>query len=80
MLVTPAATAQLMTVRFTRMIVLATVIGCVTSVAGLYLSFWLDVASGATIVLVQTATFVAALVLARGTAVLRRRQAVAATS
>jgi len=78
MLVTPAATAQLMTVRFTRMVVLATVIGSVTSVAGLYLSFWLDVASGATIVLVQTATFVAALVLARGTAMLRRRQAVAA--
>ena len=78
MLVTPAATAQLLSVRFTRMIVLATVIGSVTSVAGLYLSFWLDVASGATIVLVQTATFIAALVIARGTAVLRRRQAVAA--
>ena len=80
MLVTPAATAQLMTVRFTRMVVLATVIGSVTSVAGLYLSFWLDVASGATIVLVQTATFVAALVLARGTAMLRRRQAVATST
>ena len=77
MLVTPAATAQLMTVRFTRMVVLATVIGSVTSVAGLYLSFWLDVASGATIVLVQTATFVAVLAIARGTAMLRRRQAVA---
>lgn len=77
MLVTPAATAQLMTVRFTRMVVLATVIGSVTSVVGLYLSFWLDVASGATIVLVQTATFVAVLAIARGTAMLRRRQAVA---
>ena len=80
MLVTPAATAQLMTVRFTRMVLLATVIGSITSVVGLYLSFWLDVASGATIVLVQTGTFVAALVLARGTAMLRRRQAVATST
>lgn len=80
MLVTPAATAQLMTVRFTRMVLLATVIGSITSVVGLYLSFWLDVASGATIVLVQTGTFIAALLIARATDVLRRRQAVATGS
>jgi len=73
MLVTPAATAQLMTVRLTRMIVLAAVIGATTSVAGLYLSYWLDVASGATIVLVQTATFIAALAVARTAGILRRQ-------
>ncbi|HUF05879.1 MAG TPA: metal ABC transporter permease [Candidatus Binatia bacterium] len=61
MLVTPAATAQLLTVRFSRLIVLATLIGGTTAVAGLYLSYWLDVASGATIVLVQTALFLAVL-------------------
>jgi ABC-type Mn2+/Zn2+ transport system permease subunit len=61
MLVTPAATAQLLTVRFTRVMLLAAVIGIVSAVIGLYISYWLDVASGATIVLVQTATFLVAL-------------------
>lgn len=61
MLVTPAATAQLLTVRFTRVMLLAGVIGIVSAVAGLYLSYWLDVASGATIVLVQTAWFLIVL-------------------
>jgi manganese/iron transport system permease protein len=61
MLVTPAATAQLLTVRFGRLMALAAAIGIVSSIAGLYLSFWLDVASGATIVLVQTAIFLVAL-------------------
>jgi manganese/iron transport system permease protein len=61
MLVTPAAAAQLLTVRFTRVMLLAGVIGISSAVIGLYLSYWLDVASGATIVLVQTAAFLAAL-------------------
>jgi manganese/iron transport system permease protein len=61
MLVTPAAAAQLLTVRFTRVMLLAGVIGTASAVAGLYLSYWLDVASGATIVLVQTATFLVVL-------------------
>ena len=61
MLVTPAATAQLLTVRFTRVMLLAGVIGIASAVAGLYLSYWFDVASGATIVLVQTAIFLVAL-------------------
>lgn len=63
MLVTPAATAQLLTVRFGRMMVLATVVGVGSAVIGLYISFWQDVASGATIVLVQTAAFLAVLLL-----------------
>lgn len=63
MLVTPAATAQLLTTRFGRLMRLAIVLGVVSSIAGLYLSYWLDAASGATIVLVQTAIFVAVLVL-----------------
>lgn len=61
MLVTPAATAQQLTVRFTRLLWLAVAIGAGTAVAGLYLSYWLDVASGATIVLVQTVVFLVAL-------------------
>ena len=62
MLVTPAATAQLLTVRFSRLMLTATLIGGTSAIAGLYLSYWFDVPSGATIVLVQTAIF--ALVLA----------------
>lgn len=63
MLVTPAATAQLLTVRFGRMMATAVVVAIGASVLGLYVSYWLDVASGATIVLVQTAIFLAALVI-----------------
>ena len=62
MLITPAATAQLLTVRFTRLMLLAAAVGVVSSVIGLYLSYWFDVASGATIVLVQTGLFLLALV------------------
>jgi manganese/iron transport system permease protein len=63
MLVTPAATAQLLTARFGRLMQVAIVVGVASSIAGLYLSFWLDAASGATIVLVQTAIFLAVLLL-----------------
>ena len=61
MLITPAATAQLVSVRFTRLMVVAALVGIGSSIAGLYLSYWFDVASGATIVLVQTALFILAL-------------------
>lgn len=63
MLVTPAATAQMLTVRFVRLMTIAAGVGVTSAVAGLYLSYWLDVASGATIVLVQTGLFLLALVL-----------------
>ena len=63
MLVTPAATAQLLTVRFGRMMALAILVGIVSAVVGLYVSLWADAASGATIVLVETAMFVAAMAL-----------------
>lgn len=61
MLVTPPAAAQLLTVRFTRLMLVAAGIGVGSAVAGLYLSYWLDVASGATIVLVETALFLLVL-------------------
>jgi manganese/iron transport system permease protein len=73
MLVTPAATAQLLTVRFTRLMLTAAVVGIGSAIAGLYISYWLDVASGATIVLVQTALFGLALVLGPRGLVARRR-------
>ena len=61
MLVTPAATAQMLTVRFTRLMLVAGLVGIGSSVLGLYMSYWLDTASGATIVLVQTSMFLLAL-------------------
>ena len=73
MLVTPAATAQLLTQRFGRLIAIAVAIGIACPIAGLYLSFWLDTASGATIVLVETAVFLAILVAGPRTGWLRRR-------
>ncbi len=75
MLVTPAATAQMLTVRFTRLMAVAAIVGISSAIIGLYLSYWLDVASGATIVLVQTGMFLLALVAGpRG--MLARRRAV----
>lgn len=75
MLVTPAATAQLLTLRFQRLIGIALLIGLVAPIVGLYLSYWLDAASGATIVLVESALFVMALLFGPRSGVLRRRAA-----
>ena len=57
MLVTPAATAYLLTRRLWKMMVLAAVIGASSSVVGLYFSYYLNIASGAAIVLTATAVF-----------------------
>lgn len=73
LLVTPPAAAQLLTVRFGRLVALAVAISVVSSVVGLYLSFWLDVASGATIVLTQTGVFLAALFLGPRQGLIARR-------
>jgi manganese/iron transport system permease protein len=61
MLITPAATAQLLTTRFTRLMLVAALVGVASAVLGLYLSYWLEVASGATIVLVETGLFLIAV-------------------
>jgi ABC-type Mn2+/Zn2+ transport system permease subunit len=73
MLVTPPATAQLLVVRFDRMTVVAAALAIVAAVVGLYLSFYLNVASGPAIVLVETAFFLGALVLGPRTGLLARR-------
>lgn len=72
MLVTPAATAQLLVVRFVTMMRVAILVGIGAAVVGLYVSFWADAASGATIVLVETAAFVAAAVLGPHSSIRRR--------
>ena len=76
MLVTPAATAQLLTARFARLMGLAVAFGVGGAVVGLYLSYWLDVASGASIVLVETALFVLVLTFNSRGGLLRKRPVV----
>lgn len=71
MIVTPAITARLLTDSFRRMLVISTLVGGVCGVAGMYVSFYLGPASGATIVLVATGAFA---VLYFVTAVARRRR------
>lgn len=65
LLVTPAAAAYQLTTRFNRMIALSACIGTACSVLGLYLSYYLNAASGATIVLLVTLVFFAAMALGR---------------
>jgi manganese/iron transport system permease protein len=60
MLVTPAATAYLLTRRLPFMMVLAAAIACISGVIGLYLSYYMRVSSGAAIVLTCTAFFILA--------------------
>lgn len=64
LLVTPGAAAYLLTRRLPVMMVLAGVIGALSGLAGLYLSFYANVASGAAIVLVATLFFLLAFLLA----------------
>lgn len=63
MITTPAATAQMLVQRFGKMISTAALIGVTSAVAGLYLSYAYDLASGAAIVLVETALFLLVLLL-----------------
>ncbi|NBW31436.1 MAG: metal ABC transporter permease [bacterium] len=61
MITTPAATAQLLVKRFTAMIQVAALIGVSAAIIGLYLSYSLDIASGAAIVILETTLFLIAL-------------------
>ena len=63
MVVTPGATAYLLTDRFERLILLGLVIGAATSFIGAYLSYFLNGATGGIIVVLQTALFLIAFLL-----------------
>jgi len=80
MLVTPAATAQLLVTRFDRLMLFAVVLSIVSSVAGLYVSFYWNLAAGATIVMVETSLFAVALLLGPRTGLLFRARARLATT
>jgi manganese/iron transport system permease protein len=64
MVVTPGATAYLLTDRFPRLIVISIVIGAATSFTGAYASYFIDGATGGIIVVLQTLIFLAAFFLA----------------
>lgn len=72
MLVTPAATASLLTRRLLTMMAVSAAIGAVSSVIGLYISYYADVASGSVIVLVSTAFFILAFLFAPGRGIVSR--------
>jgi len=75
LVVTPGATAYLLTDRFPRLIALSVAIGSITSFVGAYLSYFLDGETGGIIVVLQTALFVAAFIFApkHGLRAARRR-------
>lgn len=75
LVVTPGATAYLLTDRFPRLLMLSVAIGTVTSALGAYISYFLDGATGGVIVCLQTALFLLALVFAptHGMLAARRR-------
>ena len=64
MLVTPGATAYLLTDRFGKMLILGAVFGAVTAFVGAYASYFVDGATGGCIVTLQAALFVVALIFA----------------
>lgn len=64
MLVTPAAAASLLTRRLPVMMLISAIIGAFSGVAGLYASYYLNIASGPSVVLIATAVFILTFLLA----------------
>jgi manganese/iron transport system permease protein len=79
MVVTPGATAYLLTDRFSRLLWIAVAIGSVTSFTGAYVSYFLDGATGGIIVVLQTLVFLSVFLLApkHGLLAARRKAAIA---
>lgn len=76
MVVTPGATAYLLTDRFGRLVIISVALGVTTSFVGAYISYFLDGATGGVIVCLQTLLFLMAFYLApkHGVLAARRRQ------
>ncbi len=79
LVVTPGATAYLLTDRFPRLIIVSILVGALTSFVGAYVSYFLDGATGGLIVVLQTLVFLAAFIFApkHGVLAARRRAAAA---
>ncbi|QQR36338.1 metal ABC transporter permease [Devosia oryziradicis] len=78
MVVTPGATAYLLTDRFPRLILIAIAVGALSSLVGAYISFFLDGATGGVIVVLQTLVFLLAFVFAPKHGLLAARRKAAA--
>ena len=64
MVITPGATAYLLSDKFSHIIIISMIIGTVSSVVGAWLSYYLNGATGGVIVSLQTALFLLAFVFA----------------
>ena len=73
MLVTPAATALMLTRRLSRMILLSSALGAGAGISGLYLSYYFSMAPGPAIVLVATGVFLLAFLFSPHRGLARRR-------
>jgi len=82
MLVTPGATAYLLTDRFGKMLIIATITGLLCGVLGTYGSYFLNGSTGGCIVVLQTLVFLVVLFLApkHGLLAARRQRRIAAMS
>ena len=80
MVVTPGATAYLLTDRFPRLIVISVTIGAMTSLIGAYASFHLDGATGGVIVVLQTLVFLTAFLFAPKHGLIATRRLARATA
>lgn len=74
MLITPAATAFLLTNKLSRMIMVSVLIGVVSSILGLFFSYSYNLASGATIVLVSSIFFILAFIFSPKQALLIKKK------
>lgn len=76
MVVTPGATAYLLTDRFDRLVLISVAMGAITSFVGAYISYFLDGATGGVIVTLQTLLFLSAFYFApkHGLLAARRRR------
>jgi ABC-type Mn2+/Zn2+ transport system permease subunit len=75
MLVTPAATAYLLTRRLASMMLISAALGALSSIVGLYLSYYINIVSGSAMVLTATAFFLLAFLFNSRQGILRRRNA-----
>lgn len=80
MVVTPGATAYLLTDRFGRLLCLSVAMGAVTAFVGTYVSYFLDGATGGVIVVLQTLLFLAAFIWAPRHGILAARRDIRASA
>ena len=79
MLITPGATAYLLTDKFDELSIISVLSSIISSLIGIYLSYWLDIAPGGSIVLVQTFIFLFAFLFAPRYGIFKVKQLLSST-